>query len=188
MYSSVVSVLMIFVFYSCFISSSIHDVVATTSTPSSSMIKQVCSNRWSNFDSKLCIHILLSKHQIASATNLFDLSIGIMELGISNATNTRTYIDKLLKKLTDVKGAVRECKLSYDSVIGSLKSALSEVRDDKEYLTATYDLLIASTDSIERCANAVVSGKVEDETILIGNKVVPIFGLSAYNAVDSLTH
>ncbi|KAL0438265.1 UNVERIFIED_CONTAM: hypothetical protein Slati_2309500 [Sesamum latifolium] len=111
-----------------------------------------------------------------------------MNAGISNATNTRKHIETLLRKSRDVKGAVHECKLSYESVIGSLNSALSEVRDDKEYLTATYDLKIASTDNIERCAKAVASGKVKDETILSGNKVVPIFGMSAYNAVDKLMH
>ncbi|KAL0326021.1 UNVERIFIED_CONTAM: hypothetical protein Sradi_5171400 [Sesamum radiatum] len=111
-----------------------------------------------------------------------------MNVGISNATNTRRYIEKLLRKSRDMKGAVHECKLSYDSVLGSLNSALSEVREIKEYETATYDLKIASTDNIERCADAVAKGKVEDETILSGNKVVPIFGMSAYNAVDKLMH
>ncbi|KAK4437580.1 hypothetical protein Salat_0092000 [Sesamum alatum] len=185
MNSSIVSTLMISLMYSIFISFSIHEVIA--STPSS-LIKEVCSNTGRNIDSKLCIQILQSEQQIATATNFFDLSIGIMESGISNATNTLRYVEKILSGSADVKGVLEECKLSYDSVIGSFNSALSEVRDIKEYETATYDLLIASSDNIERCTGAVASGKVEDGTILSGNKVVPIFGLSAYNAVESLIH
>ncbi|KAL0363972.1 UNVERIFIED_CONTAM: hypothetical protein Sangu_0494800 [Sesamum angustifolium] len=136
MYSSVLSVL---ICYSIFISFSIHDVVATTSptsprSSSSLMIKEVCSC------SNLCIQILEFEHCIVSVTNLFNLSIEIMNTGISNATNTRRYIEKLLRKCRDVKGAVHECKLSYDSVLGSLNSALSEVREIKECETATYDL------------------------------------------------
>ncbi|KAL0360399.1 UNVERIFIED_CONTAM: hypothetical protein Sradi_3724400 [Sesamum radiatum] len=111
-----------------------------------------------------------------------------MNAGISNATNTRRHIETLLRKSRDVKGPVHECKLSYDSVLGSLNSALSEVRDIKEYDAATYDLKIASTDNIQRCVDDVASGKVKDETILSGNKVVPIFGMSAFNAVNKLMH
>lgn len=189
MYSSVVSILMILFIYSIILLFSMSNVIAISAASTSpSMIEEVCSNTQRNFDPKLCIQILRSEQQIVSATNLFDLSIGIIKSGISNATNTRTYVEKMLNKSTNSKGALRECKLSYDSVIGSLNSALSEVRDDKEYQTATYDLLIASTDYIGQCADAVASEKVEDGTILSGNKVVPIFGLAAYNAVESITH
>ncbi|KAG8372815.1 hypothetical protein BUALT_Bualt12G0106300 [Buddleja alternifolia] len=112
-----------------------------------------------------------------------------MESGIPNATNARRYVQRRLNKPkidSKLNGVLKECKLSYDSVIASFRSALSDVRDDKEYQTATYDLLLASTNYIKPCIDVVASKKIKDGTILIGNRIVPIFKLSAYEVVDRL--
>ncbi|KAK6118772.1 hypothetical protein DH2020_047463 [Rehmannia glutinosa] len=177
---------------SIFLLSSMSNIIIITNartTSSSSLIEKACSDPRLRPNSKFCVQVLRSHPKIVSATNLFDLSIAIMETGISSATNTRAYIENLLKKSNvepNSKGALKECKSSYDSIILSFKSALSEVKYDKEYQTATYDLLIGSTDDIQRCLDNVASGKIKDRNILSGNKVVPIFGLSAYRAVDSI--
>ncbi|KAL8507210.1 hypothetical protein ACS0TY_017935 [Phlomoides rotata] len=90
------------------------------------------------------------------------------------------------KKLDpNLKGALQECKSSYDSAIWSLNSALLEVKDG-DYLTPSYDLLIASTDNIDRCANAAALEEIKDATILIGNKVLPMFGFIGFNVVNDL--
>ncbi|KAG8378086.1 hypothetical protein BUALT_Bualt08G0101500 [Buddleja alternifolia] len=189
MASSIVSILSTLFVSTIFFLLSTQNIVTSSRIPSTPLIQKACSNTNRGIDSKLCIQILRSQRQVVSAKNLFDLSIGIMELGISNATNTRRYVQRRLNKPKidpKLKDVLKECKLSYDSVIASFRSALSEVRDDKEYQTATYDLLLASTDYIKPCIEAVASKKIKDGTILIGNRVVPIFGLSAYEVVDRL--
>ncbi|KAL6524943.1 hypothetical protein OROMI_030536 [Orobanche minor] len=153
------------------------------------LIEKVCSDLRLMSKSKLCIQVLQSRPKIISATNLYDLSIVIMQSGISNATRTRAHIENILKKPNvkpDLKAPLQDCKSSYDLVILSFNSALREVKDDKEYDTATYDLLIGSTDYIQPCLDGVASGKIKDSTISNGNNVVPIYGLSAYRAIESL--
>lgn len=85
----------------------------------------------------------------------------------------------------NLKGALKECKSSYDWSIGSFKSALSEVRI-KEYETASYDLLLAATDCIHNCEEAVASKRIKDGIIASGNKFARIFGLTAFEAVDRI--
>ncbi|KAH6782498.1 hypothetical protein C2S52_000638 [Perilla frutescens var. hirtella] len=85
----------------------------------------------------------------------------------------------------NLKVALQDCKSSHDSVIRSLHSALIKITD-KDYETSTYDLLIAGTDNIEVCQNAVTSKGVKDEIILSGNKVIPIFAFSGYQAVEAI--
>lgn len=167
-------------------------LIFTISTPtaasSSALIKKACSTGRENFDVNFCIHILQSQPTIASATNLFDLSIGIINSGIAASTNLRTHVESVLKKGTtdpNLRGALQDCKSSYDAVIVSLGSALGETKE-KEYETATYDLLLAGTDNIQVCENIVASRKVKDEIILSGNKIVSTYGLSAYEAVEAL--
>ncbi|KAK6118773.1 hypothetical protein DH2020_047464 [Rehmannia glutinosa] len=176
---------------SIFLLSSLSNIIIITnaSATSSSLIEKACSDPRIHSDLKLCIRILQSYPKIVSVANLLDLSIAIMETGISNATNTLAYVENLLNKSNvgpNLKGALKECKSSYDAVIVSFKSALNEIRWDKDYRTATYDLQIGSIDDIQLCLDNVASGKIKDGNILSGNKVVPIFGLSAYQVVDSL--
>lgn len=158
------------------------------STSSNALLNQACNTTRKGINPKTCLEVLEPLPKVASAKNLFDLSIAIVESGISRSTDTRTHIEGLLKKAgmnANLKGAMQSCKSAYDGVIGSLKSALSEIKI-KEYETATYDLLIASIDDVQVCENAVASKGIKDEIIIKGNKIVPIFGLSAYNVVDQL--
>ncbi|KAL8511720.1 hypothetical protein ACS0TY_018230 [Phlomoides rotata] len=139
-------------------------------------------------DPDLCLKILKSHKKIVSSTNQIDLLIAVIESGISNGTKTRTHVKNMLKRKKldpNLKGALQECKSSYDSAIWSLNSALLEVKDG-DYLTPSYDLLIASTDNIDRCANAAALEEIKDATILIGNKVLPMFGFIGFNVVNDL--
>lgn len=84
-----------------------------------------------------------------------------------------------------MKGALKDCKKSYDWAIGSFNSALGEVKENEyEYETASYDLLLAGTDCIRGCEEAVASKGIKDGIIVSGNKFVRIFGLTAFEAVD----
>ncbi|KAL8510858.1 hypothetical protein ACS0TY_017607 [Phlomoides rotata] len=146
------------------------------------------NNIKSIIDPDLCFKILESQKKIVLSRNEIELSVTVIESGISNGTNTQTYIESVLKKrILDpkLKGVFQECKSSYDSALVSLRSALLEVKV-REYQTATYDLLIASTDNIDRCINVVASKKIKDATILIGNKILPMFGFIGYNVVEDL--
>ncbi|KAL8507211.1 hypothetical protein ACS0TY_017936 [Phlomoides rotata] len=162
------------------------NVIANTSN----WLNEACNenNVKSVIDPNLCLKIVKSQDKIVASTNPIDKSVTIIESGISNGTNTRTYIENLMKKRyldPNLKGVLRECKSSYGSAIWSLHSALLEVKDG-DYLAPSYDLLIASTDNIDRCRNVVASRKIKDATILIGNKVLPMFGFIGFNIVIHL--
>lgn len=183
MSSSIASTLMIIFIHSIFL------LISTPTTASSSvLIEQACSTAKNDFGLKLCIQVLQSQPKVASAKTLFALSIQIIESGISRSTDTLSYMESLLKRSStdpNLQVAVQDCKSAYDAVIVSLKSALGEV-EIKEYQTATYDLLVASTDNIQVCERAMTSKQVKDEIISSGNKIVPIFGLSALGVVEKL--
>ncbi|GFP86926.1 hypothetical protein PHJA_000836400 [Phtheirospermum japonicum] len=156
---------------------------------SNTLIEQACSNSRLRFKLRICIQILESHQQIISANNFYDLSIAIMQSGISSSTNTRTHVKNLLKEPTlgpNLKDALQDCKSAYNGIILAFNMALNEVRG-KEYDGATYDLLIGSTDGFKRCLNDVAAGKIKDSMILSGNDVALIYAFSAYQAIDSIT-
>ncbi|CAA0812491.1 Unknown protein [Striga hermonthica] len=159
-------------------------------TSAESLIETACSNdRLYPERTKACIKVLRSHPEIASAKNLYDLSIAIMKTGLSSFTSAQAYIKRQLKRANvglDVKGALIACNNSYYSGYISFNSALSEVRDDKEYETATYDLLVGCTDDIQSCEDNVALGKIEDPIISRTNDLASIYGLSAYEAVNEL--
>lgn len=183
MSSLIVSILTIFSIIS-FHSFSIPNVIATTS--SSSLLQETC-NKASHVD--FCLQLLQSYQKITSSTNLFDLSIAIMESGISNATNTHAYIKSKLKETNltpDFMGALRVCDSSYSRAIDSMSSALGEVSKTKEYQTSNYDLSMSCNDAMEPCLKALAFKEIKDDIILSGNKAVEMFASSFDDVVDVL--
>ena len=155
---------------------------------SSPLIKKICASVEKDYDVKMCYKTLEAEPRVASARNVYDLSVEIMKSGISRSKRTRRHIRSLLRKNSTnpkLKAALKQCKSSYDWAIGSLYSGLSEVKEG-EYQTATYDLLLAATDCIRNCQQVVDSKVIRDKIIVRGNKLTKIFGISAVVAVDSI--
>ncbi|CAA2934721.1 uncharacterized protein LOC111409376 [Olea europaea var. sylvestris] len=162
---------------------------ATTNSPSSRggrLLKIACTvdgvadpKTW---DYNLCIKVLKSNPKVAFSPNLPTLAINIIKFGISNITNTHTYIQKTLKRKnvgSALRTALKACDESYEFILKSFQSALREIEDDKEYETATYDLLLARTDNLDGCEKALASKKVVDSSISSGNKFVFLFSTAA---------
>ncbi|KAL7117691.1 hypothetical protein ACP275_03G089100 [Erythranthe tilingii] len=154
-------------------------------------IDEACSSRFEYFDRDICLRILRSDAQISSATNLRDFSIRIIQSAIANATSTHAYVLKAMRN-SSMSGdhttakALQVCNHSYLAALVSLNSALNEIVQINEYMTASYDLLIASTDDVDHCRDAVKAAGVTDGVVLTGVRVLPIYGLSAYQIVDRL--
>ncbi|KAL6525125.1 hypothetical protein OROMI_030718 [Orobanche minor] len=152
-----------------------------------SLIQRACSNDSTDVDTELCLRVLPFVPSVASAKDLSSLLIAIIKAGISNSTNTRAHIEKVLNNQTNAeprgKEAFRECKLSYDQVVELFTGAL-EVVGIRDYEAASYSLLIASTDKIKSCQGALTSQKVEDRIIFRANKIVLVFGLSAFTVIE----
>ncbi|KAL8518086.1 hypothetical protein ACS0TY_009391 [Phlomoides rotata] len=142
-----------------------------------------------DIDPDLCFKILKSQEKIVPSTNQIDFAIAVIESGISNGTDTRTYIENVLIKKRnldpDLKFVLQECNSSYVSAIGSLRGGRGEVKVG-DYQSASYDLLIASSNNIYRCKNAVALKNIKDATILLGNKVLRFFGITGYNVANDL--
>ncbi|EYU17488.1 hypothetical protein ABFS82_03G083000 [Erythranthe guttata] len=157
------------------------------SSSPSSLISAACSNTGiDNFDVESCIDILESDNKTSPAKNFRDLSVGIMEAGIANATLTRAYLVKKSSEggSNNSTGVFRQCKLAYDNVIVNVEIALSDLKVDPP--TATYDLGLAANDSMQPCIAAVRRGNVTDGIVLTGNKSVLIYLNSAVAAVDRI--
>ncbi|KAL7117688.1 hypothetical protein ACP275_03G088800 [Erythranthe tilingii] len=153
---------------------------------SSSLISDACSttNR-DNFDVKSCVATLESDKKIASAKNFHDLSAAILKAGIVDTTATRAYLIKKAAEKSNQKDVYDQCKLAYDSVIGNIKGALSELDDDP--MSSTYDLSLASNDSMQPCLAALrAAGAAADKTVLAGNNDLFIYIYSAIAACDKI--
>ncbi|KAL2503733.1 PMEI domain-containing protein [Abeliophyllum distichum] len=130
----------------------------------------------------LCIKVLESNPKVASSPNLPTLAINIIELGISNVTNTQKYIQKTLTSKnieSSLRIALKACDQSYDLILKSFQSAFGEVKDDEDYESASYDLSLARTDYLNSCQQALASNKVEDLSISTGSKFVILFSAAA---------
>ncbi|EPS73413.1 hypothetical protein M569_01358 [Genlisea aurea] len=155
---------------------------------SSDLIKKACTIDRGTVDLDICIATLGSYDQISTATTMQTIAVHIAQVGISNSTATRSYIEESLAKpqAASTKATLEDCKEAYDTVIPSFNSALGEIKKDKEYQTATYDLLLAATDYVGECEKSVVNNKMVDQVIQSGNKAVEVFALSAYQIASDL--
>ncbi|KAL8529042.1 hypothetical protein ACS0TY_006489 [Phlomoides rotata] len=154
------------------------------------LLKENCNNEFVQrvVDPSVCLKILESYKEIVSSKNKIDFLIAIIESGISNGTQTRSYMENKLKNsLLDpkLKVALQVCKSSYDLAILNFQSALVGVKA-RDYDIPSYNLLVASTDDINQCRNVVASNKIKDATLLIGNKVLPMFGFIGFNVANDL--
>ncbi|XP_073304690.1 uncharacterized protein [Primulina huaijiensis] len=116
------------------------------------------------------------------------MSIALIEAGISNATKTRSYVQKLLKRRglkPDYKYVLQQCDSGYEHFGWSFASALGEVKEG-EYDISTYDLQVGSTDNIDECRNAMSSKNVRDVAISRGNDFLFLIGEVGINTVDRL--
>ncbi|KAL1564939.1 hypothetical protein AAHA92_07217 [Salvia divinorum] len=155
---------------------------------SSPLIKDICAIIKNNYNIDMCDKTLESEPGVASARNMYDLTVEIMKSSISRSNNTRHHIEVLQKKNStnpEANAALNQCHSSYDYAIGSTRSALAEV-EEGEYQTASYDLLLAATDALLNCQEVVASKVITDRIIVRGNKLARLFGYSAFVAVDKI--
>lgn len=152
----------------------------------SDLIKGACTSDGvtnpKTWDSNLCIQVLRSYPKISSSTNSKNLVINILEIGISNVTNTGAYIENTLKRVktgSPLETALKACNQSYENIRLSFKSAFGEVKQDEDYETCSYDLLLARTDYLNECLQAFASEKVGDQSVSNGNQFVILFGQAA---------
>ncbi|EPS64397.1 hypothetical protein M569_10387 [Genlisea aurea] len=161
---------------------------SSSSSSSSSLIKKACTVGRGSVDLNLCVRTLESYREILPAKSLPDLAKRILTVGLSNSTATRSYIERAMTKNPPkpLMHVLKECKAAYDTLMPTYRIAISEITEDKDYETATYDLLIMASDYVGQCEKAVASNKVGDPVILSGNKAVELFGLSTYQIACDL--
>ncbi|XP_075483836.1 uncharacterized protein LOC142523997 [Primulina tabacum] len=183
-----VSIAMITFLLSTLLLSSIPEVAICTSP--SPLIKDVCGStaKEVKLDPKICAETLVSEPRVVAASNLVSMSIALIEAGISNATKTRSYVQKMLKRRglkPDYKYVLQQCDSGYEHFGWSFASALGEVKEG-EYDTATYDIKVGYTDNIDECRNALSSKNVKDGAISRGNAFLFLIGEVGFNTVDRL--
>ncbi|RVX13293.1 putative invertase inhibitor [Vitis vinifera] len=130
-----------------------------------------------------CIQALESDPKTPAAKDYMDLAVISLNLGISNTTDTRSYINDLYESPeTDPskKPALKGCISGYDGAVGSFKSALGELKEDA--LTANYDAKVAGDGAVS-CEDQLASGGVKDSSISARNQ----FTLSLSNIADVIT-
>lgn len=149
---------------------------------SASLIEVACAN------ATHCTKLLESHPKVVSAKTYKDLALRILESGSRNATKTQTYLDNLAKNSTkpNSKASLEGCRDVYSRIISVYALAHDEVHDDVMDGTADYDLVIAYTGTLQRCIQALDSAKITDATLSSSNYVMPVYAMSALEAVHQL--
>ena len=147
-------------------------------TAATKLVEGVCKKTISYAN---CVEALDSDSRIPSASNLKDLAKIALGLALSNATESKSFIDKLLKiKRT---AAVAKCSSSYKLVVASFRSALEEVEEDA--LTANYDAKIASDYAIS-CENELGSHGIKIPAISTRNNYVQLYSSIGFVITNEL--
>jgi pectinesterase inhibitor-like protein len=143
----------------------LHSLSPTTAT--TKLVEGVCKKTVSYTS---CVEALDSDSRTSSVSNLKDLAKIALGLALSNATESKSFIDGLLKiKRTT---AVAKCSSSYKLVVASFRSALEEVEEDA--LSANYDAKIAG-DSAVSCENELGSSGIKVPAISTRNKYIQLY-------------
>lgn len=150
-------------------------------SPATNLISQACNKitDYRDWNTTKCIEILESNPQISSIMDLPTLATTIINVGLVNATNTRSSIQEKAKGASEpkIKSALDACVVWYDDSVTKFISAMGIIKEDVDhdaYDSATYTLLMAGHD-INYCDNLLVMGNVEDSSIYVANKFVVIF-------------
>ncbi|KAH6759092.1 hypothetical protein C2S51_019327 [Perilla frutescens var. frutescens] len=191
---------------SIFLTSSIIVVLISTSIspvqcrqpspPVPRLIQRACSNAHITINTELCLRVLPTIPKVVAARDSFHLTTAIIESGISNASATLRYIEALLYEGGDSVdsdlgsgeyNAVAQCKWSFVDIISRFSKALKQIRrHNYEFKATSYQLQTASTDYVRTCATGLAEVKFDDQSLLEGVNVVPIFGISAISIIRDL--
>lgn len=154
----------------------------TNALPASNLINLACNNipDYKDWNITQCIETLESDPQISSVTNLPTLATTIIDVGVTNATNTRAFIQQKVNGELEqaFKSALVGCVVWYNDTIENFNNALAIIKEDSGYDSATFVLQMAVHD-INYCDNLVASTNVQDSSISIGNKFVMLFSAAA---------
>ena len=146
----------------------------------SELVEGIC-HKSQNYS--FCIQALESDPKTPAAKDYMDLAEISLTLGISNATDTRSYVtDMYENSRTDPKKkpTLKACISAYDGAVVSFKSAFGELKED--VLTANYDAKVAGDGAVS-CEDQLVSGGVKDSSISKRNQ----FTLYFSNIADVIT-
>ncbi|KAE8100392.1 hypothetical protein FH972_018298 [Carpinus fangiana] len=154
----------------------LHSLSPTTAA--TKLVEGVCKKTISYAN---CVEALDSDSRTPSASNLKDLAKIALGLALSNATESKSFIDKLLKiKRT---AAVAKCSSWYKLVVASFRSALEEVEEDA--LTANYDAKIASDYAVS-CENELGSRGIKIPAISTINNYVQLYSSIGFVITNEL--
>ncbi|KAL1308844.1 hypothetical protein AAHE18_17G134200 [Arachis hypogaea] len=108
-----------------------------------------------------CMDIMKSNPKMLSAKNIVQLSQAILELGMNKGKEGQKFLTELAKKSKSL--ALQQCTgFDYDSIVGSFKSALGEIKEDP--MTANYDAKVTS-DGPDTCNKGMANEKIVNPAI-----------------------
>ncbi|EEF38053.1 cell wall / vacuolar inhibitor of fructosidase 2 [Ricinus communis] len=119
----------------------------------------------------------------ANLTILAQISI---QLGISNATETQTFVKNMANNSTTpapLRKPLRTCLSWYEAVIMSFKSALEEL--DEDMLSANYDVKIAGDDALE-CEAELTRDKAKIPPLTARNYYALLYSSIGFVITDRL--
>ncbi|XP_062099142.1 pectinesterase inhibitor-like [Humulus lupulus] len=145
--------------------------LSSTQAQTSNLVDSVCKE---TLDYTKCLEALESDPKSKTTTDLKVLAKIAVQLSISNAKGSLSFIHDEIKKGTGgaQQEALEKCASSYETVVESFNSALIELDDD--VLSANYDIKVAG-DDVDSCKSELVSKKVEIPALSDRNDQVKLY-------------
>ncbi|CAL0302995.1 unnamed protein product [Lupinus luteus] len=134
-------------------------------------------------DNGHCLQILKADPKLVTAKNYGELSKYILEFALKKSIEGQNFL-KGVMKTNPSSAAIKECAtFDYDGVVGSLRSALGELKEDS--MTANYDAKV-SGDGPTTCDRALAAEKISNPAISALNKDIFLLSNLASLATDML--
>ncbi|KAJ9146099.1 hypothetical protein P3X46_028409 [Hevea brasiliensis] len=149
----------------------------------SKLVEDVC-NQAKELGTKFadCVDGLLLDPTSATA-NLTTLAHISIQLGISNATDTQTYIENMLKSNPGLQKPLKSCLSWYEAIIASFKSALIELEEDVP--SANYDVKMVG-DYVQGCEDELARDKVQIPSVTTRDNYAKLYSNIAFVITEHL--
>ncbi|KAL0731368.1 hypothetical protein Bca4012_027462 [Brassica carinata] len=105
-------------------------------------IDSICSDSFLKHNKTFCVQTLTSYPPAVSATNMVKLVKAAVDLGMTHAKKTASFVAGLEKEPT-FKNYFKMCNESYTLIVGNFRSARLEIEDKESVDTASSDILVS---------------------------------------------
>ncbi|KAF8096344.1 hypothetical protein N665_0312s0031 [Sinapis alba] len=138
---------------------------STLTMASTKDIDSICKNSYVQHNKTFCMQTLTSYPPAVSATNMVQLVKVTLDLGMTNAKKTASFVAGLEKEPT-FKKHFTTCNESYSSIVMNFRNARAEIEVKEKVSFASYDIFVSMDDT------NIVKGEIGKNTDMASKRLM----------------